>query len=119
MESFFGAGTVSVSLSSLGAALVIIEVFQTFGTKETSILFPVSMCCFMISAIVIDVKILVAVWAIFFLIAIRLWWRGGGGKRMKKKAKELGDKSRQIIAGMVREIRRRSRPRLRPVPGPA
>jgi membrane protein implicated in regulation of membrane protease activity len=48
------------------------------------------------------------------------WWRGGRGKR-RRTARELGAKSRALVAGLVQRAREGARPRRRliPVPGGA
>lgn len=33
-----------------------------------------------------------------------LWWNSGGGDKTKKKARQLGDKSRRLIARLVRQV---------------
>jgi len=68
-----------------------------------------------------DIMLHAWAWAAFAaglaVMAAWLWWRGGRGKR-RRAARELGAKSRALVAGLVARAREGARPRRRPIPVP-
>ena len=43
-------------------------------------------------------------WSLCSAVWIWIWWTGGGGKDLKKAARELGDESRQRIQALVNAL---------------